>query len=178
MSRHYVVIRQRMILGEGVGMDEVLSKLEHTRVDLYEKLRAINWQPVIRQLLREALEQVGVELGCELRDRFITPHDAEVNGMPRGECVGVLTKPGGNFGRIQVGIVYDGSRPRVFSLADDEHGSDAHIEELQRAVGHAYQERSIHAALRIIGCGPVERTEGEGGTVILETELGKGKVGA
>lgn len=177
MSRHYVVIRQRMILGEGEGMEEVLRKLEHTRADLYAKLRAIDWQPVIRQLLREALEQVRDRLGCELRDRFITPRDAEVTGMPRGECVGVLVKSGGNFGRVQVGIVYDGSKPRVFSLADDERGSDAHIAELQHALDHAYQERSIHAALRIIGCGPVERTEGDDGTVILQTELGKEKVG-
>jgi len=175
MSRHYLVMRQSALQNQDQGVDEILRKLSVTRPELAKRLMAVEWEPIIKFVAREALELAAKRCNCKVTDNYdnASYYGSDSGSPPEGgECVGVLhnsywSQP------IQLGVAIKGTKLSIFANRWSEENSEI-FQPMKDAFETAYKEEALKAALRLIG-GEVKREEHDG-VVILQTMLkGGGK---
>jgi len=173
MSRHYLVMRQSVLQGQDQGVDEILRKLSATRPELAKRLMSVDWEPVIKHVAREALEQAAKSCGCEVAEEYENKTSYGSGGVELAEgweCVGVLRlrdNPYGSDMHIQLGIAITGTKLSLFSNGWSVETPPYQI--MKAAFEKAYKEQALKAAMQLIG-GDVKREE-HAGVVVLQTVL-------
>ena len=166
MSRHLLVLRQAELGDETSDLASILRAVQKKRAKLARKLARVNWETVVEEIARRALEQAAKSVGGSVQSAYdnTTQYGTESGAPPRGKCVGVVKS-----NRLQVGIARDGMKLMLFWNVHTQ-GHDG-FEQLCDALREAYKEQAIEAALQIVSGNKVTHRQHESGATIFETTV-------
>lgn len=178
MSRHYIRLGLKSVIGQEQAIDELLVELAKTRSERTRRLGAIhNWDELKAEIARQALGEVAAESKGKfsLNDAYqrvkgkIGVHEiVDQDQEAPGKTIGVLYRRDG----AQFGIVQNDLRLEAFYndlLTGDERDA------LQKRFEDAFKGISVERALELMG-GTVTREKQPDGTVVVRARI-RGKVG-
>jgi len=148
-------------------VEDVLNELAKERPALAKKLRALDWNDIVKYVARQALESAAKKLGAEVMDEYAKPSQAVIaGGMPAGECVGVIKRNG-----IQVGVSVNGTS--ITTFVDDYNRGMQETDQLRQSFAAAYREEATKAVLSLLG-GQVSEERTADGVIVFKTTVHEG----
>src|SRR3990170_6288396 len=108
MSLHWIVMHQVGLGDETTDLASILRAVQKKRAKLARKLARVNWELVVAEIARKALEQAAKKVGGSVQSAFdstVLYGTAGCGAQPRGELAGVVKK-----NNLQIGIARDGMK--------------------------------------------------------------------
>ena len=169
MSRHYLVLHYTSIGENVVSPEQVVARLSQSDPEFARELAKVNWQRVVQDLARKAMERVAAQTKVPLQDQFSNNDHGERGESVRAGavCVGVLREGGHIY--AQLGLLREGT---TLTFLTNAHGDAVHTEKIEgwkAAVARVYAQEVTAFAMQLVTRQSVTRTELPGGTIVLES---------